>query len=156
METLKDVMHYYETLYLHRYESRLDEMKMHKLLYFAQRESFVRSNEPLFNEDFHGWRYGPVLHEVRSYYANGCVQERAVIQLSESARELLDYVFDEYAGVDSWTLSLLSHDEFSWKQSRRGLSDTENGDRLLDKDDIRKDALYVRVNRRRLANGQAV
>ena len=41
----------------------MDEMKMHKLMYFSQRESLMYNKEPLF-----GWKYGPVLTEVRSEF----------------------------------------------------------------------------------------
>ena len=38
----------------------LDEMKLHKLLYFTQRETIAATGEPAFNEVFEGWKYGPV------------------------------------------------------------------------------------------------
>ncbi len=43
-------------------------MKLHKLLYFAQRESLAITNEPLFEENFEGWKYGSVSREVRTHY----------------------------------------------------------------------------------------
>lgn len=44
----------------------IDEMKLHKLLYFAQRESLAITNTPLFEEEFEGWKYGPVCKEIRN------------------------------------------------------------------------------------------
>ena len=35
---------------------------MHKLMYFIQRESLMYNNDILFNEDFLGWKFGPVLN----------------------------------------------------------------------------------------------
>ena len=35
----------------------IDEMKLHKLLYFAQRESFAITDAPLFEGEFEGWKY---------------------------------------------------------------------------------------------------
>lgn len=39
---------------IHRYEQEsgrvMDEMKLHKLLYFTQRESFVLLGKPMFSE----------------------------------------------------------------------------------------------------------
>lgn len=40
----------------------MDEMKMHKLMYFSQREALMQNNEPLFDGTFYGWKYGPVLN----------------------------------------------------------------------------------------------
>ena len=60
-----------KVLYDMYYEQKgvqMDEMKMHKLMYFSQRESLMYNNEPLFDGTFYGWKYGPVLKEVRSVY----------------------------------------------------------------------------------------
>jgi len=37
----------------------------HKLLYFAQRESIIQTDTPLFDASFYGWRFGPILKEIR-------------------------------------------------------------------------------------------
>lgn len=44
----------------------------------------------------------------------------------------------------SWKLSQLSHNEISWQNSIKGLSEGENGDAVLLIDDIKKDAEKVR------------
>ena len=36
----------------------IDEMKLHKLLYFSQRECLALTNKPLFEEQLEGWKYG--------------------------------------------------------------------------------------------------
>lgn len=55
-----------------RYEQtfgiRIDEMKLHKLLYFVQRETLIQTDEPLFSTPFQAWKYGPVLVQIRSLY----------------------------------------------------------------------------------------
>ena len=48
----------------------MDEMKMHKLMYFSQRESLMYNKEPLFDATFYGWKFGPVLMSVREEYRN--------------------------------------------------------------------------------------
>ena len=54
--------------------SLLDEMKLHKLLYLAQRESLAISGRPLFYESFEGWKFGPVSPDVRKVYSNSGIQ----------------------------------------------------------------------------------
>ena len=68
MERIIDVAQYICEEYRRQSSEAIDEMKLHKLLYFAQRESLAISNEPLFEESFEGWKYGPVSTEIRSYY----------------------------------------------------------------------------------------
>ncbi len=158
MVQLESVMNYYESKFQSEFNREMDEMKMHKLLYFTQKESYVLNDAPLFKEDFYGWRYGPVLHEVREYYKAGLqyLENYNLSPLTSAEQGLLDQVFKKYAEVNSWTLSLLSHDEYSWQQSRKGLSETERGDMRMTKDNIRKDALYAKVLRKRFGNKYVV
>ncbi len=45
----------YET-YLELFKHPMDEMKMHKLMYFVQRESLMFNKKELFDEPFLGWK----------------------------------------------------------------------------------------------------
>ena len=42
----------------------MTNLRVNKLLYFAQAWSVVRRNKPLFEEDMQAWKYGPVVPEV--------------------------------------------------------------------------------------------
>ena len=83
-------------------------MKLQKLLYFSQRETIAILNEPLFDEVFEGWKYGPVSREVRtSYTADGINYETEDIK-SES-KYIINNVIQEYGALASWKLSALTH-----------------------------------------------
>ena len=43
-------------------------MKLQKIMYFLYREYLQTTNEPLFDERFKTWDYGPVLTSVYHYY----------------------------------------------------------------------------------------
>lgn len=68
MENLMNIASYICSRYESEYGTKIDEMKLHKLLYFAQRESLIQNREPLFDAVFWGWKYGPVIKEIRSAY----------------------------------------------------------------------------------------
>lgn len=119
-------------------------MKLHKLLYFAQRESLAISNEPMFEETFEGWKYGPVSTEIRRYYTPDGMNYADKRKLSTGSAYIAKNVILQYGVLASWKLSQLSHNEISWQNSRKGLMEGENGNRLLLIDDIRKDAEKVR------------
>lgn len=121
----------------------LDEMKLHKLLYFAQREAFAVIGRPAFEGDFEGWRYGPVSCEVRRSLRDGeiFVQTEPV---SEEIQYIVNNVILEYGALASWKLSELSHKETSWLKSRVGLASEENGNRKINLEDIQADADKVR------------
>ncbi|RGS25727.1 MULTISPECIES: Panacea domain-containing protein [Clostridia] len=73
----------------------MDEMKMHKLMYFSQRESLMYNNEPLFDGVFYGWKYGPVLKEVRSAYMSGTLLKNFFEKVSGDTMILLNSDFIE-------------------------------------------------------------
>ena len=86
----------------------IDEMKLHKLLYFAQRESLAITNEPLFEGEFEGWKYGPVCKEIRnSITPDGIID--AFEDISDECKYIINNVIQEYGALASWKLSELSH-----------------------------------------------
>lgn len=64
MENALNVAKYMYNTYLDVFKHPMDEMKMHKLMYFVQRESLMFHKDVLFDEHFLGWKYGPVLYSV--------------------------------------------------------------------------------------------
>lgn len=144
MERIVDVAQYVFVYYKRVTGDIVDEMKLHKLLYFIQRESFAIKGEPMFPEDFEGWVHGPVSSEVRRCldHAHGMTCETNPI--SEENAYIVRNVVEEYGQYDSWYLRNLSHEELSWKNSRVGLGDKQPGNRLIEKSDIELDARKVR------------
>lgn len=134
-------------MYFAENNKEMDEMKMHKLMYFTQRESLLQNNCVLFDEQFYGWKYGPVLHSVRKEYKKadkfGSVEKLS----SSDVLQLLHNVLTRYGKMSSWNLSELSHDELSWKFSRLGLTADENGDRPLSLKLMQADANRERAMR---------
>lgn len=120
--------------------AEIDEMKMHKLLYFAQRESLIQANEPLFVEDFQAWKFGPVLPVIRNIYINNALCDIPQAKLNDEQTQIMDYVFKQYSQNDSWSLSRLTHGEYSWQNARNGISEYDNCDELISLEDIKVDA----------------
>lgn len=144
MERIIDVAQYIYEEYKRQSGEVIDEMKLHKLLYFAQRESLAITNEPLFEENFEGWKYGPVSREVRIHYTVDGMYYKDKRVLSAESAYIVKNVILQYGALASWKLSQLSHNEISWQNARKGLTEGENGDSLLSIEDIRKDAEKVR------------
>ena len=134
-----------------RYEQtfgvRIDEMKLHKLLYFAQRESLIQTDEPLFTTAFQAWKYGPVLVQIRSLYKSGKLTEHLTDLEIAPYLPIFDKIFEQYAPKDAWTLSSITHGEKSWIKAREGVLPDENSSVLIDIDDIRKDAHHIKLRR---------
>lgn len=150
------VASYISRRYEREYGSPIDEMKLHKLLYFAQRESLIQLDQPLFATAFQAWKYGPVLVQIRSLYKQGKLTQRVTFEEIAPYRTVFDKVFEQYAPKDAWSLSSITHGEISWQKARVGIPAGENSDALIDLDDIRKDAHQIKLRRYFLSHIQTV
>ena len=123
----------------------LDEMKLHKLLYFAQRESFVMFGHPMFGSQFEAWKYGPVMRCLRGHSWD---TEEDIVAVHPDILYYVptfDKVFELYASKSSWSLSSVSHGESCWQKAKdreTGLSPVE-----IKTDDIRIDADTIKLRR---------
>lgn len=133
--------------YKSEFGTTIDEMKLHKLLYFAQRESIIQTGNPLFDATFRGWKYGPILKEIRESYKNSSFVPVTSSSDIDEMEPIVDTVFEQYAEKDSWSLSRLTHGEYSWKKSREGIPENINSDKPINVEDIRIDADRVRARR---------
>lgn len=133
--------------YEEQYGEKIDEMKMHKIMYFILRESLINSEKPLFDEPFYGWKYGPVLKSIRSEFKSHNYYKGKNTALTLDEKELIDSVYTRYVDMKSWKLSRLSHAELSWKKSRVGLEPDDDGNVKMDLKFIKLDALRELADR---------
>ena len=144
MEKILDVAQFIFNEYFKISGTKIDEMKLQKLLYFAQRENIAITGEPLFKGTFEGWRYGPVSRKVRGAFTENEGINAPTNEISLESKYIVKNVIYSYGEYASWKLSKLSHQEISWKNARVGLNQNENGNTVLSIEDIRKDAEKVR------------
>jgi uncharacterized phage-associated protein len=143
MDRIIDAAAYVVKKYLEITGEMLVETKLHKLLYFTQREALAITGEPAFIGDFEGWKFGPVSREVRNNFYNGEIIV-PTHEISESLQYIVNNVILEYGSLAAWRLSQLSHMDSSWRNSRRGLSSDDVGHVVLSLEDIRADASKIR------------
>lgn len=122
----------------------IDEMKLHKLLYFTQRDSIAINGEPAFSGDFEGWKFGPVSRPVRYAFRNKTLLTYDP-RVSASVEYVASRVILKYGSLESWDLSDLSHDESSWQKARKGIQNGNNGNRIIRQEDIVEDAKKIRL-----------
>ena len=146
VEIEKIAGHIYK-LYEERFHQKIDEMKLHKLLYFLQREHYVVNRTPLFSEKFNAYQFGPVSLKVRDSYKSGNIakdnlSEEMIYQL----HDLIEQVFTKYAGKSSWTLSSITHGEQSWIRAIKRSKINGEPSIMLD-EDIKEDAIRIKLRR---------
>lgn len=132
--------------YRQQYGKDIDEMKLHKLLYFTQRESIIQKGEPLFKECFEAWKYGPVMVCIRQKYQNNTLNEELSPAIIQDYKSMFDFVFETYAQKDSWSLSSITHGEYAWLKARQQIT-PKSQHVIINTDDIREDANRVKIRR---------
>lgn len=150
MVAVFDAASYVYNRYKKEFKEEIDEMKLHKLLYFAQRESIIQTGEILFEATFSAWKFGPVLKEIRYAYKEKSFLKEIKASVVVEMKPIMDRIFSDYAGKDSWSLSRLTHGEVSWQKSRIGIPEEVNGDRAMAVEDIREDAERIKARREKL------
>lgn len=121
------------------------ELKLQKLMYLIQRESFALTGKPLFENSFEGWKHGPVLPELRFFFEDGYQPYEEKNGLTDKEKYIIDNVVEQYGKFEAWALREMSHKEISWLKSREGISEGENGNNKLSLEDIKKDSEKVRL-----------
>lgn len=133
--------------YKAEYEVDIDEMKLHKLLYFTQRECIVQNYRPITKASFEAWKYGPVSSFIHNKFKRGQLNKPMNDSALRRYKPVLDKVFEQYAPKSAWSLSTLSHGELSWQRARLGVASDVNSANKLDLADISLDAERIRVRR---------
>ena len=93
--------------YMDDFGVRIDEMKLHKLLYFTQRECLIQKGEPMFEAHFEAWKYGPVMVQIRQYYKNDSFPELMDKEQVVQYEPVFDMVFTKVSQVNKYQLACL-------------------------------------------------
>lgn len=148
MEDVQQIASYISQRYEKEYGRQIDEMKLHKLLYLTQREAIIETGEPLFEDQFEAWKYGPVLYSVhKAFQTDKLHGEMLSDETIGKYKKVFDKVFSSYAPKDSWSLSTLSHGEYSWRKAREGYDPDSACRAKIRVEDIRIDAQRIKQRR---------
>lgn len=144
MEDVVKIASYISDRYQRDFGRRIDEMKLHKLLYFTQRECIAQTGEPMFEAVFHAWMYGPVLPDIRTLYKHNLLHDMPSSEVVYRYLPVFDEVFKDLASTKSVMLSAISHGELSWKRARVGYGKYDESDVPMKMEDIMEDAFRYR------------
>lgn len=107
-------------------EDPLTNLKLQKLLYYAQGFYIAVTGKPLYNDTLEKWHHGPVVPTVyHAYKSNGAgtiprPQDFVPSIIDVNTRELLDEVYKVYGQYAAWTLRGFTHLEPPWRDAKDG------------------------------------
>ena len=112
-----DVAEYFLIIAKGQDKELITNLKLQKLLYYAQGFHLAMFGKPLFKEAIERWTYGPVVPEVYHNYktcGSGPVECPGKVDLSkfeEETREVLKEVYEARGQYTAWALTQFTHDE---------------------------------------------
>lgn len=104
----------------------ITNLKLQKLVYYAQAWYLANFHKPLFNEDFQAWVHGPVIPKLYEKYKRfGCGQivkeldpDEVKTRFDAETIEFLTEVANVYMPYDGYALELMTHQETPWTVAR--------------------------------------
>lgn len=91
----------------------ISNLQLQKILFFIQKDFIINHGEPLFDDDFEAWRFGPVIPSVYNRY---CIFGAATIictevatTLSNQVKSIIDPIIKYRSSQDPWEMVRESH-----------------------------------------------
>lgn len=122
-------------------QSPVSNLKLQKLLYYAQAWHLAIFKRPLFNDEIEAWVHGPVVPDVfRTYRDNKWAPipnvENAAI--SADLRNHLEEVWGVYGSLEAYDLERITHSEDPWLMARGGIAPDVSSHAVIKKDWMRE------------------
>ena len=99
----------------------LTDLKLQKLLYYAQGISIKYTGKTLFNEKIVAWKHGPVVKEVYDVYKKfgrePIKEDIESISINGDVEVILKDVYEEYGQFSAGKLVDMTHNESPWKKT---------------------------------------
>ena len=100
----------------------MTNLKVQKLVYYAQGYHLAIFGKPLFDEPILAWQHGPVVESLYNElkgFLDGAITECRYdpSKFTEEQLELLHEVQEAYGQFSAWKLRNLTHSEPPWKDT---------------------------------------
>jgi uncharacterized phage-associated protein len=103
----------------------ISNLKLQKLMYYAQGYHLALFDKPLFADSIEAWTHGPVVPSIYRKYkgSNGSgltvAKGFSANDLSKQEKGLLDEVYKVYGQFSAWKLRNMTHQESPWRSTEQ-------------------------------------
>ncbi|MDQ2829172.1 MAG: DUF4065 domain-containing protein [Chloroflexota bacterium] len=144
MLTIDQVADYFLSCVDEEAGDNMTNLRLQKLVYYAQAWHLALVGAPLFEEDFEAWLHGPANYELWSKYKaykwNPLPKPTApTVEMDDETIDILNEVWDAYGQFSAKHLEQLTHSEDPWinARKRRNCSPGDNCSEIITKDEMR-------------------
>ena len=98
----------------------ISNLKLQKLVYYAQGFHLALYDEPLFEDQIFAWAHGPVVpdlyHKYKEYGSEAIPMPKNIDFniYSEKHKDLLDQIYSVFGQFSAWKLRDMTHQEPPW------------------------------------------
>lgn len=146
MYTVIEIASYIYNRYFKENNEKIPEIKLHKMLYFAQIESIIQTGKPLFEEEFVAGKFGPVMPCIRAPYKSDQFNKKYT---NDDLTPIMDSVFKTYSQTHPWVIAMISRGEFCYKKARKNIPIDEDSTNKIKTEDMFADAMLVSLARKK-------
>ena len=103
----------------------ISNLKLQKLVYYAQGFHLAIFGWPLFDESLEAWTHGPVVpalyQKYKDYKSNSIARPEGIdfTKFDRDSRDLLDEVYSAFGQYSAWKLRNMTHQESPWRDAYR-------------------------------------
>ena len=118
--------------------SPITNLKLQKLVYYAQAWSLALRDRTLFEDDFEAWVHGPVTRQLWDEYKTlrwqPIVKDVPNITFDQDVENFLKEVVQVYFACDAYELERMTHEEAPWREARGNLPPDAPCSNVISKD----------------------
>lgn len=120
----------------------ISNLKLQKLLYYAQAWHLALHNKPLFDETIEAWVHGPAVRSVyrdfKPYSWNPITERPDKPDLPKHVKRHLDEVMEVYGGLSAFDLERMTHSEHPWRKARGNTPKDESSSAVIKHSDMKE------------------
>jgi uncharacterized phage-associated protein len=120
----------------------ITNLKLQKLMYYAQAWHLAFYGEPLFDERLEAWVRGPVQPETYQRFKvfgfQPIVYKPDASGIPQDVKTYIDEVMKAYGGMGAFELERYTHNEAPWINARGVLPPEEPSNAVISTDDMRQ------------------
>jgi uncharacterized phage-associated protein len=122
--------------------SLLSNLKLQKLVYYAQAWYLALHDQPLFDEDFEAWIHGPVIpalyQEYKEFGWKPILKDVESPNFSDQVNEFLTELTQAYFGCDAFELEQMTHCEDPWIEARGNIPQDAPSNAIISKEAMKE------------------
>lgn len=133
-----DVANYFLSLADEDIGDSISNLKLQKLVYYAQGFSLALLGKLLFSEEIEAWAHGPAIPALyKKFKVHGAdaikkPEDLDFSKFDDDTKCLLNQVYEQYGQFSAWKLRDMTHGEEPWQRAFKGY------DKTISNEDLKK------------------